>query len=67
MPQFSRRIVLALAGAVCSMPALVAAQAPIKLNVGFPPGTGPDRVGWDRARRSRILALGAADTDRPQR
>jgi tripartite-type tricarboxylate transporter receptor subunit TctC len=44
MPQFSRRIVLALAGAVCFMPALVAAQAPIKLNVGFPPGTGPDVV-----------------------
>jgi len=42
MPQRSRRVVLALTFAACLAPALGAAQ--IRLNVGFPPGTGPDVV-----------------------
>jgi tripartite-type tricarboxylate transporter receptor subunit TctC len=44
MSQLSRRAALVLTCATCLVPALATAQAQIRLNVGFPPGTGPDVV-----------------------
>jgi tripartite-type tricarboxylate transporter receptor subunit TctC len=48
MHTFPRRAALAFACALWMAPALVSAQAfpdrPLKLSVGFPPGTGPDVV-----------------------